>query len=171
VWDRDELLKRAQEMGIECFMWGRTGPGVWRPMEEALGLPFSQELREFAETVGNLDVPPCTIEVTGNRVPQGDFHCAQETFRMRREFPGLPVDAIVIMVDQDWIVCATAGSTVVREYEIWRVAPGKHINEWPSLAAYVDWLLEQMRMGRLEFDQAHPWTPEELDGGGGTGPH
>jgi hypothetical protein len=56
---RHAIMERAAELGLEgSFCWGRTGTAAVTEVETKLGSRLGEDLKAFAETVGNLWLSP-----------------------------------------------------------------------------------------------------------------
>ena len=76
-WDRTKLDRKLSKAGVGGRFWGQVGRSAVTTIEERLGFGLDNDMDSFAEFIGNVQIGPIEILVTGAET--ADFNVVTET--------------------------------------------------------------------------------------------
>jgi len=138
---RAHMERRLQDYGLQGRCWGRFGSAAVDELEAGFGHSLVDDLRDFAENVGNLLVDPFNIIITGDEA--GHMTCVTETRGIRIKGAGFDRGVVKIMDHAGESYLVLGGSGAVEAFDSLNVAADQATQRFSGLASFIDWIISE----------------------------
>ncbi len=146
--NKDWLLASGVRLGIEVRVWGAAGASIRRLLEEQLGVQLSLDLKEFAESVGNVGIGPFVIALGGDGEER--MGALAETKAARVLETTIPMHFVKLMDHAGESYFYDANSEEVSVFDSLNLDPMMRTLRFSGFVEFLEWVFEEAR--RFEQD-------------------